>query len=493
MAVEFVTARGRIEKQGVDAIVVSTFEKNLSPDAKRIDSALGGEITTAIEKNEFEGKNASLMVIRTLGKLKQRRVIVVGLGSEKEYSENKHYAFNAAAAAFGVVKNYAETIAFHISPFEIKRAVEACVVSSYDFQEFKSAGDDKKDVKLKRVVFVFDSEGDAAKARAEIAYAKTIAEAQNYARMLDNTNPAVATPLYIATQARKLAGGKVKVSVWGKKELEKKGYDAIVSVGKGSANDPQLLVMEYEGGRKGEKPYAIVGKGVCFDSGGLSLKPSSYMDFMQYDKSGACTVITTIKALKELNLPVNVVGIAPLVENLPSGTAYKPGDIIKTASGKTIEVSNTDAEGRVVLSDALHHATLYKPKGIIDLATLTGAVVVALGHDAAGLMTNNPALAGKIKSAADKSGERVWELPMWKEYEVLVKSEIADIINSDKGHAAGTIEGGMFLKNFVGEYPWVHLDIAGVAWVEKPGVNFRAGSTGWGVRLLTEFFKSESR
>jgi len=217
------------------------------------------------------------------------------------------------------------------------------------------------------------------------------------------------------------------------------------------------------------------------------------MDFMQYDKSGACTVIATIKALKELNLPVNVVGIAPLVENLPSGTAYKPGDIIKTASGKTIEVSNTDAEGRVVLSDALHHATLYKPKGIIDLATLTGAVVVALGHDAAGLMTNNPALAGKIKSAADKSGERVWELPMWKEYEVLVKSEIADIINSDKGHAAGTIEGGMFLKNFVGEYPWVHLDIAGVAWVEKPGVNFRAGSTGWGVRLLTEFFKSESR
>jgi leucyl aminopeptidase len=493
MSLEFVSVKGRLEEQNVDAIVVSTFEKILSPDAKKIDSLLGGEISNSIERKEFEGKNAALMVLRTLGKLKQRKVVVVGLGSEKEYKENAGYAFNAAAAAFGVVKNYAESIAFRISPNEIKAAVEACVISSYDFQEFKSAGEDKKDVKLKRVVFAFDSDGDAAKAKNEIALAKTIAEAQNYSRMLDNTNPALATPKYVADQARKIAGGKVKVSVWGKKELEKKGYDAIVSVGKGSANEPQLLVMEYNGAGKNEKPYAIVGKGVCFDSGGLSLKLSSYMDFMQYDKSGACTVIATIKALKELNIPVNVVAVAPLVENMPSGTAYKPGDIVKTASGKTIEISNTDAEGRVVLSDALHHATLYKPRGIIDLATLTGACVVALGHEAAGLMTNNPHLAGKIKNAAEKTGEKVWELPMWKEYETLVKSEIADVINSDKGHAAGTIEGGMFLKKFVGEYPWVHLDIAGVAWVEKPGVNFRAGSTGWGVRLLVEFFRNESR
>ncbi|MFH1057030.1 MAG: leucyl aminopeptidase [Candidatus Micrarchaeota archaeon] len=491
MALDFSVVKGRLEDQNVDVVVAATWEKTLTPEAKRIDSILGGEISSALEKKEFDGKNASLMVMRTLGKLKQKKVVVVGLGSEKDYKESVLNAFNAAAAAFGVVKYYVESIAFRVSLGDLKSVVQACVLSSYDFQEFKSAGEEKKDVKLKRVVFVLDGAEDKGKAELEIAFAKTVAEAQNFSRVLDNTNPAVATPKYVADQAKKLAGGKLKVSVWGKKELEKKGYNAILSVGKGSVNEPKLVVMEYDGGKKGEKPFAIVGKGVCFDSGGLSLKPAAYMDFMQYDKSGACTVIATMKALKELNLPVNVVGIAPLVENLPSGSAFKPGDIITTASGKTIEITNTDAEGRVVLSDALHHATLFKPKGIIDLATLTGACVVALGHEAAGLMGNDAKLAEKVKKAAAKTGERVWELPMWSEYAELVKSQVADVSNADKDHAAGTIEGGWFLKNFVGETPWVHLDTAGVSWVEKPKLLFRAGSTGWGVRLLVEFFKSE--
>ncbi|HIH19834.1 TPA: hypothetical protein HA244_01050 [Candidatus Micrarchaeota archaeon] len=193
-----------------------------------------------------------------------------------------------------------------------------------------------------------------------------------------------------------------------------------------------------------------------------------------------------------MNLPVNVVAVAPLVENLPSGSAYKPGDVIKTGSGKTIEVTNTDAEGRVILSDGLYHANLFKPKGIIDLATLTGACVVALGTHCSGLMTNNDALAAKVKKAAQASGERVWELPMWKEYEELVKSDVADVKNADESPDAGATEGGWFLREFVGETPWVHLDTAGTAWVEKPTIPIRTGATGWGVRLLIEFFKSEA-
>ncbi|MEM4255123.1 MAG: leucyl aminopeptidase [Candidatus Norongarragalinales archaeon] len=488
MALEFTVAAGKLEEQSTECIVASAFEGKLSHEAEKIDKALNGEISSALKRKEFEGKSGSLMVLRTLGKLKARKVVVIGLGKEKDYS--KQTAQSAAALAFQAVKNDCESIAFKASRSDAVAIVETAILCSYDFQEWKTV--DKKEIKARKILFVFESKDEARKAEPAIEQARVIANAQNYCRELNNANPATATPAFIASEASKLSGGKISVEVLGMEELKKKGYNAIVSVGKGSVNEPKLIVIKYNGGKQGDKPYAIVGKGVCFDTGGLDLKPGKYMSFMQYDKSGACAAIAIIKAVKELSLPINLVAITPMVENMPSGAAYKPGDLVKTASGKTIEITNTDAEGRVILSDALHHAASLKPKAIIDLATLTGACVIALGKHAAGLMTNNAQLAEKIKKAADESGERVWELPMWKEYEELVKSEIADVHNADASPDAGTIEGGWFLRNFVpDEIPWVHLDIAGTAWVENPNPIFRAGSTGWGVRLLVEFLKKE--
>ncbi len=488
MALEFVSAVGRLEEQNVECIVASSFEGKLSKEAERVDKMLNNEISNAMKRKEFEGKSGTLMVLRTLGKLKQRKIVIIGLGKEKEY--NKQSAENASALAFQAVKNDCESVAFKVSHSDLKTVVESAIVSLYDYQEWKTA--DKKDAKAKKVLLVFDSEGEKRKAEQTIVLAKTMGFAQNYCREINNVHPGIANPAFMASQAQKIAGGKVKVTVWGKKELEHKGYNGILSVGKGSVNEPKLVVMEYSGGRQGEKPFAIVGKGVCFDSGGISLKPSRGMDKMRYDKSGACTVIATIKALKELNWPVNVVGIAPFVENLPSGSSYKPGDVVKTASGKTVEITNTDAEGRVILSDALYHASQLKPKGIIDFATLTGACVVALGTHAAGLLTNDNTLASKVKKAADESGERVWELPMWDDYKDLIKSDVADMRNADERSDAGATEGGLFLKEFVGEgIPWVHLDIAGTAYVESPTTLVHAGATGWGVKLLLEFFRKE--
>jgi len=488
MSLDFVAVKGKLGDQKAECIVASAMEAKLSPEAQHLDRVLNGEISSSIKRKEFEGKAGTIMGVRTLGRLAARKILVVGLGPAKEYDQ--FVSRNAAALAFQSVKNDCESIAFKVSLGDLAYSVESIIVSSYDYQEWKTQ--EKKPLKAKRAVFVFDSESEVRKAREIIAFAKTVGEGQNYSRELDNVHAGLATPAYIAGHAKKIAGGKVKVTVWGMKELEKKGYGGVIGVGKGSVNEPKFVVMEYNGGRKGEKPYAIVGKGVCFDSGGISIKPSRGMGLMRYDKSGACTVIATIRTLKQLNLPVNVVAVAPLVENLPSGSAYKPGDVIKTGSGKTIEVTNTDAEGRVILSDGLYHANLFKPKGIIDLATLTGACVVALGTHCSGLMTNNDALAAKVKKAAQASGERVWELPMWKEYEELVKSDVADVKNADESPDAGATEGGWFLREFVGETPWVHLDTAGTAWVEKPTIPIRTGATGWGVRLLIEFFKSEA-
>lgn len=489
MVFEFVASAGKLDEQNVDCIVASAFDGKPSVEAKRIDAMLNGEISKAMQRKEFEGKSGTLMVLRTLGKIRPRKAVIIGLGAEKDYDQRTARA--AANLAFQAVKNDCESMAFKVSLGDLTPAVQSIVVATYDFQEWKTA--DKKELKMKKIHFVFDNAHEESKAKGLIEHAKTVALAQNYCRALNNTNPSIVTPAYMAEQARKLAGGKIKVTVWSKKDLQAKHYHGILSVGQGSANEPKLVIMEYNGGKAGDKPYAIVGKGVCFDSGGLNLKPGRYMTNMQYDKSGACTVITTIKALSDLNIPVNVVAIAPLVENMPSGTSYKPGDIVKTAGGKTIEITNTDAEGRVILADALYHATTLKPKGIIDFATLTGACVVALGTHAAALLTNNSALADKVKKSADASGERVWELPMWKEYEDLVKSEIADLHNADESPDAGTIEGGWFLREFVkDEIPWVHLDIAGTAYVEKPGGSIRTGATGWGVRLLIDFFEKEA-
>jgi leucyl aminopeptidase len=274
-------------------------------------------------------------------------------------------------------------------------------------------------------------------------------------------------------------------------EIERLGMNGLRFVGKGSVQPPRFVVMEYNGAEKGKRPVVIVGKGITFDSGGISLKPREGMEQMKDDMAGAAAVIGTMQAVATLKLPVNLVGLVPAAENMPDGRSYKPGDVVVTMSGKTVEINNTDAEGRMVLCDALHYAQRYRPKALIDLATLTGACLVALGTQASGIMGNDQGLHEALKRAGQTTGERVWELPLWDEYGEAMKSDIADMKNSGGAHA-GTITAAWFLKQFVGKAKWAHLDIAGTAWEEKGKHYLPKGATGVGVRLLVEYLRGLS-
>jgi leucyl aminopeptidase len=304
-----------------------------------------------------------------------------------------------------------------------------------------------------------------------------------------------ATPSRMAQHARDLArAGGFSATVLGLEELEALGAGGILAVNRGSFEfEPaQFAVLEYDGtGGRGGAPLVLVGKGITFDTGGISIKPAEGMEKMKYDKAGSVAVLGAFKAAAALELPVRVVGLCPWTENAPSGSAYRPGDVVTFLNGKTAEIVNTDAEGRVILADALAYATRYKPAAVIDLATLTGACTVALGNQAAGLMTNDAPLAARVKAAAELTGERVWELPLFDEYHEQIKSEIADIKNTG-GREGGAITAAMFLKQFV-DYPWVHLDIAGMAWNEKDRPHVPKGATGFGVRLLVQLLRDWPR
>jgi leucyl aminopeptidase len=299
----------------------------------------------------------------------------------------------------------------------------------------------------------------------------------------------VVTTGYLAKSAQELAARhKLACKVLEMKELERLGMNALLAVGKGSAEPPRLIVLEYRGATRKEHPIVLVGKGITFDSGGISIKPGAGMEEMKTDMAGCAAVMGAIEAAAGLKLPVNLVAILPTAENMPDGKAYKPGDVITSMSGQTVEITNTDAEGRLILCDALHYALKYKPGVMIDLATLTGACVVALGHEASGMMGNDQGLLGDLKKAGERSGERVWELPLWDSYGEVMKSDIADLKNAGS-RDGGSITAGWFLKQFVGKTRWAHLDIAGTAWGDKARPYTPKGATGVGVRLLIEYLR----
>ena len=298
----------------------------------------------------------------------------------------------------------------------------------------------------------------------------------------------------MATFAKSIAKkNKMKCVVFSKNELKKKGFGGITAVGKGSKNEPKLIVLEHYGGYRNEKPIVLVGKAVTFDTGGISLKPGEKMDEMKFDKCGGCTVLGIMKAVSELRLPVNVIGIVPSVENMPGSESYRPGDIIKLYNGKTAEILNTDAEGRLILADALAYGEKqYSPKAIIDFATLTGACIIALGNNVAAIVSNNERLKQKINESSKRTTEEVWELPLNEDYMNMIKSEVADMKNVGIGRAAGTITAAAFLRNAIGETPWVHIDIAGVAWTQvatKSKPYNPKGATGFGVRLILDYLQ----
>jgi len=362
----------------------------------------------------------------------------------------------------------------------IRALLEGIFLGTYTFEEFFS--EKKEKVNLKEVNIEF--KGNFEKAIEET---RIVAESVFLARDLQNLPSNIATPTYIANVAKEECEKVgISVKIIEKEEAEKLGMNVYLAVARGSEERPKFVVMEYKGG--GDKWYSIAGKGITFDTGGISIKPSERMEEMKYDMSGAASVIGSTIAIARLGLKVNVVGITPLTENMPSGKATKPGDIVKSMGGTSVEIINTDAEGRLILADALEYVKKYNPEFVIDIATLTGACVVALGHEAAGLMGNNSELIEMIKKSSQITGERVWELPLWDEYNEYIKSDFADVKNVGNRYG-GAITAAAFLKKFT-NYKWSHMDIAGVAYTDKEKFYIKKGGTGFGVRLFVELFKS---
>jgi leucyl aminopeptidase len=362
--------------------------------------------------------------------------------------------------------------------------VEGAAHGGWAFVELKRPSDD-----LRGAIAGVDVVVDAAEAKvAETGRVRgeAIASGHLLARGLQMQPGNVCTPTYLAEQAQTIARTHgFAITVLGPAELRTEGMGALLAVAQGSVQEPRFIVLDYRGGGDAA-PVVLVGKGITFDSGGISIKPAASMEEMKYDMSGAAAVLGTFDVLGRLRPKLNVVGLIPTTENLPSGTAVKPGDVIKSHFGKSIEIINTDAEGRLILCDALSYARRYKPAAVIDAATLTGAVVIALGNQASAVMGNDDPLAAEVREAGERAGERCWPLPLWDEYRDLVKSDIADVKNSG-GRGAGSIAGGWFLREFVEGFPWVHLDIAGTAYVDSESAHQAKGPTAFGVRLFSEF------
>jgi leucyl aminopeptidase len=488
-------------------ILLCAEEKKPEATVKAVDAILNGAISQAFENKRFEGKPNQTLLLNGTGSLKADNLLLVGIGKANDVTPETICRASATAAKLAEGSNF-KSVSVDLSSFdalakgkaglygELSGAVvEGAGLALYHFDEYKSR-DEKDDPpsRIEKLTLVPTSKARQATVEKSIARAEKIVNAVHSARDLVSHPGNTATPTYLADHAKKMARkNKITCKVLGKKEMEKLGMGALLGVSRGSHEPPALIVLEYFGASKKKTPTVIVGKGVTFDTGGISIKPSAGMDEMKMDMSGAATTLATLQAVSSLKLPINVIGIVAAAENMPGGSAIKPGDILKSMSGKTIEVLNTDAEGRLVLADALCYAQRYNPKEVIDLATLTGAVLMALGHQAAAVIGNNPAMIQRLKEAGDATGERVWELPLWEEFDKATKSEIADLKNiASPGVGAGTIMGAAFLKAFVGEHPWTHIDIAGTAWgFDKPYTT--KGASGYGVRLLINYLEHRKR
>ena len=470
---------------------------------KEIDNKLQGTIVEAIDQKRFSGKPGQTLLLNSKGVVKASNLLLVGVGKTKEVTPEKicqaaatavklaeGCKFKSVSADLGILEVIAKGKAGLYG--ELAGAIaEGAGLALYHFDNYKSK-DEKDDPpsRIEKLTLLTSSKSRYVSTEKAIVRAEKIIGAVHTARDLISHPGNTVTPTYLAEHAKKMARqNKITCKVLGQKEMEKLGMGSLLGVSQGSDEPPALIVLEYNGGGKKKAPSIIVGKGVTFDTGGISLKPGASMDEMKMDMSGAATTLATLQLVASLKIKANVVGIVAAAENMPSGSAIKPGDILKSMSGKTIEVLNTDAEGRLVLADALTYAQRYKPKEVIDLATLTGAVLHALGHQAAAVIGNNSVMIEKLKEAGNSTGERVWELPLWEEYEKATKSDIADLKNiASPGVGAGTIMGAAFLKAFAGEQPWTHIDIAGTAWgFDRPYTN--KGASGFGVRLLLRYLE----
>lgn len=456
------------------------------------DGALGGQLSGLVSRGDARGAfGTTALVYPTQGGAE--RVLLVGVGKGAELTaERLRRAAGTAAKQAGTsrVGSLAFAVPFSaLAPGEATRAVaEGLVLGAYDFRELKSADPAARPPVALEAATLLVGEGTDEGAAAEGArVGEIIARAENLARDLGNRPGNVATPTYLAETAERIGREHgLKVTVLGPAELEAEGMHALLAVSQGSAQEPRLMVLEHRGGAEGEKPLVLVGKGLTFDAGGISIKPAQGMEDMKFDMCGGAGTLAAMQAIAELHLPVNVIGIVPSSENLLGSKAMKPGDIIRAHGGKTIEIVNTDAEGRLILVDAISYAKRFEPAAMLDAATLTGACVIALGHAATGVMGNDEALVREVVAAGESTGERCWALPMFDDYREQIKSDYADLKNSG-GRPAGTITAGWFLREFVGDWPWVHLDVAGTAYGDGKVSYLTKGATGVPTRIFVQW------
>jgi leucyl aminopeptidase len=487
--VEFSINSGVPQSVRNGCVVVGVFEpRKLSAAAVAIDRASKGYLSDVVRRGDMPGKAGTTLLLHSVPGI-AGRVLLVGLGNQTGFRE-KPYRDAVAAAVRALNSTGAEEATLHLTELAVGRrdaawkvahAVTVAREGAYRFTRMKSKSEAHEPA-LKRLALNVER-ASAKRAAAGLEQGLAVAHGMNLAKDLGNLPPNVCTPAYLADQARELAKRyRMKVTVLERADMERLGMHTLLSVAQGSARPPKFIVLEHRGGPKTKKPVVLVGKGITFDTGGISLKPAAEMDEMKFDMCGAASVLGTMKAVGEMRLPLNVIGVVPTTENMPGGRATRPGDIVKSLSGQTVEILNTDAEGRLILCDALTYVERYEPAAVIDIATLTGACVIALGHVATGLFANDDALAREVTGAGETAHDRVWHMPLWDDYQDQLKSNFADFANIG-GRPAGAVTAACFLARFTKKFKWAHLDIAGTAW--KSGRE--KGATGRPVPLLTQF------
>jgi leucyl aminopeptidase len=490
---------GSLREEAAEALVLSIFEGNSLEEKSilELDQLLGGMVKEIWEAGDFKGKPDQVTILYTRGLIPSKRLVLVGLGKKEKFVLDR--LREAAGRASNRlqkmgIKSYSITLPeIQHTDISINAAAQAIIegtmLGAYQFREYKTSNKNEEIKEIQEVCLVQNESVLMDEIERGAKTGEIIARAVKRARDLVNQPGNTLTPIAMAEEAQKIAQEtNLACQILDQEQIKALNMGALMAVAQGSQQPPRFIVLEHKPPQEGTPTIVLIGKGLTFDSGGISIKPSEKMEEMKYDMAGGATVLAAMQAIAQLNLPIHVVGIVPATENLPSGSALKPGDVVKSSSGKTIEIISTDAEGRLILADALTYAERYNPTAVIDLATLTGACIIALGHVATGIMGNDSELIRRVKMAGEVSGEKVWELPLWEEYDEQIKSDIADLKNVG-GRPAGTITGAAFLKKFAEKYKWAHLDIAGTAWSEKDKPYIPKGATGVGIRLLVQLLQ----
>jgi len=480
-----------------DVLVLPVFE---GPErGPGVADVRGADLLAAYREARLKGKRGEFLLVPNLGLdgVAARTIMLLGVGARDDVSPDAlRRSIGRVARQLARHRSIATTLpqaAARAADDAVQATVEGLILGSYRFTAYKSkASDDGDKPSLRRVTVLGTSKWDAGGARAALARGEIVARAVAWARDLVNTPAIDCTPAYLAKQAQAMAKDVgIDCKVWTEAELAKGGFGGIIGVGSGSSNPPRMIELRYRGGRAREAPIALSGKGISFDSGGLSIKPADAMEWMKSDMGGAASILATMRVIAELKPRVNVIAAIPSAENMPGGSAIRPGDVLRHRNGKTSEVLNTDAEGRLILADSISYLVEQGPRAIIDTATLTGACMIALGEDIFGVMGNDAALIRDLVTASEQVGEQGWELPLWRPYKRMIESEVADVKNVGKRYG-GAITAALFLAEFAGDVPWAHLDIAGPAFAEKAGDYWPKGGTGVPVRTLVRYILSQS-